>query len=99
MPDEYIRLDTTVIAIDNLINEAATGTMARTLLKAKDTIYNQQRYVIDVQPVKHGEWKINSDGYYPYCSVCGTAADQLIKHLTKYCPECGARMDGGAENG
>lgn len=48
----------------------------------------------DVQPVKHGEWKINSDGYYPYCSVCGTAADQLTKHLTKYCPECGARMDG-----
>lgn len=51
----------------------------------------------DVQPVKHGEWKINSDGYYPYCSVCGTAADQLTKHLTKYCPECGARMDGDAE--
>ena len=49
----------------------------------------------DVQPVKHGEWKINSDGYYPYCSVCGTAADQLTKHLTKHCPECGARMDGG----
>lgn len=51
MNDEYIRLDTTIIAIDNLINEAATGTMARTLFKAKDTIYNQQRYVIDVQPV------------------------------------------------
>jgi len=53
--------------------------------------------VADVQPVKHGEWKINSDGYYPYCSVCGTAADQLTKHLTKYCPNCGARMDGDAK--
>ena len=52
MADEYIRLDTTIIAIDNLINEAATGTMARTLFKAKDTIYNQQRYVVDAQPVK-----------------------------------------------
>ena len=51
MVDEYIRLDTTIIAIDNLINEAATGTMARTLFKAKDTIYNQQRYIIDVQSV------------------------------------------------
>lgn len=45
-----------------------------------------------------GEWKINSDGYYPYCSVCGTAADQSTKRLTKYCPECGARMDGGADD-
>lgn len=55
----------------------------------------------DVQPVKHGEWKINSDGYYPYCSECGTAADQLTKNLTKYCPECGARIDlkGGDANG
>lgn len=52
MTDEYIRLDTTIIAIDNLINEAATGTMARTLFKAKDTIYSQQRYFTDVQPVK-----------------------------------------------
>lgn len=51
MADEYIRLDTTIIAINNLINEAATGTMTRTLFKAKDTIYNQQRYFIDVQPV------------------------------------------------
>lgn len=51
----------------------------------------------DVQPAKCGEWKINSDGYYPYCSVCGTAADQLTKRLTKYCPECGARMGGDTE--
>lgn len=57
MDDELIRLDTTIIAIDRLINEAATGTMARTLFKAKDTLYSQQRYVIDVQPVKRGYWK------------------------------------------
>lgn len=54
MADEYIRLDITINVIDNLINEAATGTMARTLLKAKEAIYNQQRYVIDVQSVGHG---------------------------------------------
>lgn len=71
MPDEYIRLDTTIIAIDNLINEAATGTMARTLFKAKDTIYNQQRYVIDVHPVK--QWvklhdkRPDTEGFYLVC--------------------------------
>lgn len=66
----------------------AVAALRRVIAVAKE-------YAVDAEPVKHGEWKINSDGYYPYCSVCGTAADQLTKHLTKYCPECGARMDGG----
>jgi len=65
----------------------AVAALRRVIAVAKE-------YAVDAEPVKHGEWKINSDGYYPYCSVCGTAADQLTKHLTKYCPECGARMDG-----
>lgn len=102
MPDEYIRLDTTIIAIDNLINEAATGTMARTLFKAKDTIYNQQRYVIDVQPVTVGRWKKDTMGYDVYieCSECGTSLsmsnyiEEEWRELMRYCPCCGARMDG-----
>lgn len=91
MADEYIRLDTTIIAIENLINEAATGTMARTLFKAKDTIYNQQRYVIDVQPVKRGKWiGVDHDMYFK-CSECGYMTEW---QRYKYCPDCGARMDG-----
>ena len=66
----------------------AVAALRRVIAVAKE-------YAVEAETVKHGEWKINSDGYYPYCSVCGTAADQLTKHLTKYCPECGARMDGG----
>lgn len=105
MNDEYIRLDTTIIAIDNLINEAATGTMARTLFKAKDTIYNQQRYVIDLQPVKRGRWiGINEyckkNGYIPsgmgiyyWCDECGKEEPKI----SDYCPNCGARMGGDAE--
>ncbi len=52
--------------------------------------------VADVQPVKHGEWKINSDGYYPYCSECGKEPES--GKMTKFCPNCGARMDGGADD-
>ena len=92
MADEYIRLDTTIVAIDNLINEAATGTMVRTLFKAKDTIYNQQRYVMDVQPVKHGKWlsKCEGDIYeFSECSECGN----MESCETPYCAQCGARMD------
>lgn len=108
MADEYIKLDTTIIAIDSLINEAATGTMARTLFKAKDMIYNQQRYVIDVQLVKHGKWEEIEeyggwgDTHYR-CSVCGE--EWYLEDGTpqqnnmNFCPRCGARMmmDGDAE--
>lgn len=98
MADEYIRLDTTIIAIENLINEAATGTMARTLFKAKDTIYNQQRYVIDVQPVKRGKWQGANEMPYDdikVCSECGREAywdTDYGQQLFDYCPFCGARM-------
>lgn len=50
----------------------------------------------DVQPVKHGKWEICSDGYYPYCSVC--KAEPESGKMTMFCPYCGARMDGGADN-
>jgi DNA-directed RNA polymerase subunit RPC12/RpoP len=98
MDDEYIRLDTTIIAIDNLINEAATGTIARTLVKAKDTIYNQQRYLL---PVKCGKWEEITDysgwGDTHYrCSVCGEEwylEDGTPKQNNmNFCPKCGADM-------
>lgn len=103
MADEYIRLDTTIIAIDRLINEAATGTMARTLFKAKDTLYSQQRYVIDVKPVRRGTWlHFNNDSNFIFCSECKHEAywdTDYGQQLFDYCPYCGARMikDGDAE--
>lgn len=54
MANEFIKLDTTIIAIDKLINEAPTDTIANTLLKVKATIYSQQRYV-DKAPEKCGK--------------------------------------------
>lgn len=43
------------------------------------------------EKVKHGNWIICSDGYYPYCSVCHS--EPKTGEMTKYCPECGAKMD------
>jgi hypothetical protein len=56
MADELIRLDTTIIGIDILINKASTAEEAKVLFTVKDVIYSQQRYFTDVQPVKHGAW-------------------------------------------
>lgn len=47
---------------------------------------------VDFRPERHGEWKINSDGYYPYCSEC--LEEPQGGKMTKYCPNCGAKMDG-----
>lgn len=41
--------------------------------------------------VKQGKWIINSDGYYPYCSCCKEEPESKV--MTKYCPNCGAKMD------
>jgi hypothetical protein len=44
-----------------------------------------------IDPIKHGKWIINSDGFYPYCSECGFRPE---RYMTRYCPGCGRRMDG-----
>jgi hypothetical protein len=48
--DEYIRLDTTIIGIDNLISKASTVEEANALFKAKDVIYSQERHPTYRQP-------------------------------------------------
>lgn len=40
---------------------------------------------------KHGQWLINPDGYYPYCSEC--YHEPKGGEMTKFCPDCGAKMD------
>lgn len=54
----------------------------------------------DVAPVRHGRWvKVYGEhlsmGHRPWavcCSVCDKYGD-----YTNYCPNCGARMDGGED--
>lgn len=48
--DEYIRLDTTIIGIDNLIAKASSAEEANALFKAKDVIYSQKRHSTYRQP-------------------------------------------------
>ena len=98
MADEYIRLDTTIMGIDGLINEAPTGSQARALFCAKDMIYDQQRYVSEMKPVKHGRW-IDACCEIE-CSCCNTRYHDDIINMCydwsndkiNYCPNCGARM-------
>ncbi len=57
---------------------------------------------IDYEPVRHGEWVARKeifDGEQEPadaigCSQCGKS--QRVFRRTPYCPNCGAKMDGGA---
>ena len=49
----------------------------------------------DVAPIRHGRWDV--DGVYVVCSVCNKLTlSPIVKQLPtfKYCPNCGAKMDG-----
>lgn len=55
----------------------------------------------DVAPVRHAEWVVCGDGdNVPWmCSHCGkTTAHKYKVMYGKYCPHCGAIMDGGADH-
>ena len=51
----------------------------------------------DVAPVRHGRWALNKK-YGDYeCSECGQGdvkAMDFTNLKMRYCPHCGARMDG-----
>lgn len=53
----------------------------------------------DVAPVVHGRWR--ESGPLLECQSCGESYSRLggnAGKLWNYCPNCGAKMDGGAEN-
>lgn len=62
--------------------------------------------IIDASPVRHGHWvyvgeihKDNSCCAQWDCSECGSPQTFFgCNPFYRYCPICGAKMDGGAEN-
>ena len=58
----------------------------------------------DVATVRHGRWEDWDDGFggtYYRCSVCGedwcTIDGTPAENGMRYCPQCGARMDGDTD--
>jgi hypothetical protein len=74
-----------------------------------DTLHFHMPNIIDEAPtvdaveVVHGEWE-KQQGIYS-CSICGKAcpydvqADIIQYWICNYCPNCGADMTRGAEDG
>jgi hypothetical protein len=55
----------------------------------------------DVVEVRHGRWHdvylSGASSFVGTCSVCGKTNDIPPVPLAKYCPSCGAKMDGGTD--
>lgn len=54
--------------------------------------------IVDVAPVRHGEWEIvvGSNGKeYMVCTCCRVSQD--LTGVFTYCPNCGSKMDGGED--
>lgn len=53
---------------------------------------------IDAVPVRHGRWENctnhESVDFEDKCSVCGYTIFADFTHGIRYCPNCGAKMDG-----
>ena len=90
---EYIERDAAIANLTALeiTNPSATMTDAKRLLA--------DMHAVDFAPVVHGRWEPGN----PICPVCGENkfkdldADIWCDWQPDFCPNCGAKMDGGAE--
>lgn len=48
----------------------------------------------DVEPVRHGRWEIYLGGNEIMCSSCKSTFFTENGNGSRYCPHCGAKMDG-----
>lgn len=60
----------------------------------------KQLPAIDAEPVRHGRWIFGSSktSSWMKCSLCCKSQSGQTATFS-YCPNCGAKMDGGVENG
>ena len=88
---EYIERE----AVIRVVNEQSSFTMTRSGLI--DSI--SKLPAADVAPVRHGQWEPGN----PICPICGgnkfkdLDADIWCDWQPDFCPNCGAKMDGGAD--
>jgi hypothetical protein len=47
-----------------------------------------------IDPVKHGRWIKGTSFGGVRCSECDYGSIIMLHYSSKYCPNCGARMDG-----
>ena len=103
---EYIEREAAVKAFNNFDAGRADSPPFTLLTPEEFAEYLYELPAADVAPVVHGRWISweKAGNYVPSpdrheCSVCHDAARVRVNGLellSDYCPNCGAKMDGGA---
>ena len=95
MADEYISREAALTALQDSDLFNTTERQLRAI---------RELPAADVAEVVHGRWYMLDDCANAglYCSACGRRVHReefaYKKLRSKYCPHCGARMDGGADH-
>ncbi|MBR3797204.1 MAG: hypothetical protein IKK34_14430 [Clostridia bacterium] len=92
------------VNMSDLISRSALIEFARNHFGGEIDCNDIARFpVVDAAPVVHARWE--DDRMHYRCSNCsGLFTDNILfinsvdGDLPKYCPACGAKMDGGASN-
>ena len=94
---EYIDLEAAFNAITDFAGKASTRSAYEAIWKSARAL--KKLPAADVAPVVHGRWVHEhiSEGYaWVMCSECEAVIHKiLINKRLNYCPNCGAKMDGG----
>ena len=99
---EYIERDALLADLADAMDHRGMGQIVGEALMR----YVKRQPAADVAPVVHGRW--DDSGRYTFpggaiavrCTECGCAltANEFYLNIWNYCPVCGARMDGGADD-
>ncbi len=88
---EYISRNRLLVVLDKNFGHTSGAAVLKQLI--------ENAPAADVVEVKHGKWEENRYAFCNVCSECGTIVDRsAIKWQSgelNYCPNCGAKMDGG----
>ena len=93
---KYIELEVAVKAFNNFDAGRADSPPFTLLTPEEFAEYLYELPTADVAPVVHGRWNADET-----CSLCGEKSTEGLDAtkwdywLPNYCPNCGAKMDGG----
>ena len=101
MADEYIRRDDFIQYLEKCKKGAAVTNLVWAAIMAIERDVRDMP-AADVAPVVHEKWLLDRWQSWPHrecsrCKIMIPRTKEVPDQYWQYCPNCGARMDGGNE--